>query len=68
MKTLAAILVEAGKNLVLDQLEIPKLAPGGFLVVDDVERWADRYELGIPPQWSLVDESTNGIKRSAICR
>ena len=32
MKTLAAILVETGKDLVLDELEIPQLAAGQVLV------------------------------------
>ena len=32
MKTRAAILVETGKPLVIDDIEIPALAPGGLLL------------------------------------
>jgi len=43
-----------------------KLASGGYLLVDDVERWPSLAALGVPPDWHIVDDSSNGIKRCVI--
>ena len=43
-----------------------KLAPGGYLLVDDAERWPSLAALGVPPDWRIVDDSTNGLKRCVI--
>lgn len=45
---------------------VPKIAPGGFLLIDDIERWPDRAMLPISFDWVQVHESTNGIKRTGI--
>ncbi|MCS7022043.1 MAG: class I SAM-dependent methyltransferase [Gemmataceae bacterium] len=45
---------------------IPKIAPGGYLLVDDVNRWPSPEALPIPKSWSIVNDSTNGIKRCII--
>ena len=47
---------------------LPKLKPGGLLLVDDVDFWPSRTALPVPLMWSLVDESSNGIKRTCIWR
>jgi Methyltransferase domain len=43
-----------------------KLAPGGYLLVDDINMWATFAEVGVPADWPIVDDSTNGIKRCVI--
>ena len=45
---------------------VPKLASGGYLIVDDVIRWSNLVDMGIPPGWRVVDDSSNGIKRCII--
>jgi predicted O-methyltransferase YrrM len=41
---------------------IPKLRPGGYLVVDDVNFWPEGARLPVPEHWPVVDESSNGLK------
>jgi predicted O-methyltransferase YrrM len=43
-----------------------KLAPGGYLLVDDANRWPSLAALDVPPNWRIVDDSTNGLKRCVI--
>lgn len=45
---------------------VPKVAPGGFLLVDDINLWPSPAALPIPPTWRVADDSTNGIKRCII--
>jgi hypothetical protein len=47
---------------------IPKIAPKGLLLVDDVNMWSSIESLPIPTNWDVVDDSTNGIKRCVIWR
>ncbi len=44
----------------------PKLAPGGLLLVDDLELWRDGVRLPVPADWEQVHESSNGIKRTGV--
>ena len=46
----------------------PKLRPGGYLLVDDVNFWPSPAALPIPDGWAVVDDSTNGLKRCLIWR
>jgi predicted O-methyltransferase YrrM len=43
-----------------------KLAPRGYLLLDDANRWPSLAALGVPPHFRIVDDSTNGIKRCVI--
>ena len=45
-----------------------RLKSGGLLLVDDVDLWPSLDALPIPDDWELVDESSNGIKRTCIWR
>jgi hypothetical protein len=45
---------------------IPKIAPRGYLLVDDVNLWPSPEALPVPAGWSVADDSTNGIKRCII--
>lgn len=45
---------------------LPKIKPGGFLLVDDANLWPSLDSLPIPGNWIVVDDSTNGIKRCVI--
>jgi predicted O-methyltransferase YrrM len=45
---------------------VPKIAPGGYLLVDDINLWPSADALPIPRDWRIVDDSTNGIKRAII--
>lgn len=47
---------------------VPKLAPGGFLLVDDINLWPSPDVLPIPPSWRIVDDSANGLKRCIVWR
>jgi hypothetical protein len=46
----------------------PKISPGGYLVIDDLDLWPSTAALSIPPGFELVSESTNGLKRTGIWR
>lgn len=45
---------------------IPKIAPRGFLLVDDINLWPTKEALPVPATWSIVDDSTNTIKRCIV--
>ena len=45
---------------------IPKIAPGGYLLVDDINLWPSLDALPVPASWPIVDDSNNGIKRCII--
>jgi predicted O-methyltransferase YrrM len=45
---------------------VPKIAPGGYLLVDDVNFWPSVDALPVPASWRVVDDSTNGLKRCLI--
>jgi predicted O-methyltransferase YrrM len=45
---------------------LPKIAPGGYLLVDDIDRWPSLDEFTIPSSWRIVDDSTNGMKRCVV--
>ena len=45
---------------------VPKMAPNGYLLVDDLNFWPSPAALPIPPSWRIVDDSTDGIKRCII--
>lgn len=45
---------------------IPKMKPGGYLLVDDINFWPSPADLPVPASWRIVDDSTNGIKRCII--
>jgi hypothetical protein len=47
---------------------VPKLARGGYLVIDDLNLWPTSQALGIPGEFELLNESTNGLKRTGIWR
>lgn len=47
---------------------VPKMAPGGLLLVDDVNMWPSVESLPVPASWPVVDDSTNGVKRCVIWR
>jgi hypothetical protein len=47
---------------------VPKIAAGGYLLVDDVNLWPSINSLPVPADWRIVDDSTNGIKRCVIWR
>lgn len=43
-----------------------KLAPAGYLLVDDANRWPALDRMPVPGTWRIADDSTNGIKRTVI--
>ncbi len=45
---------------------LPKIKPGGYLLVDDINMWPSPAALPIPPGWRVADDSTNGVKRCII--
>ena len=45
---------------------VPKVAPGGYLVVDDANMWPALDALPVPSGWRVADDSTNGVKRCLI--
>lgn len=45
---------------------VPKIAPGGYLLVDDVNMWPSVGDLPVPPDWRIADDSTNGVKRCVV--
>ncbi len=47
---------------------LDKVRPGGFLLVDDIDLWPDRSAIPVPPDWSVADLGSNGIKRTCIWR
>jgi predicted O-methyltransferase YrrM len=45
---------------------LPKIKPGGYLLVDDINLWPSVDVFQIPKQWRIADDSTNGLKRCII--
>ena len=45
---------------------VPKIASGGYLLVDDIDLWPTPESLPVPEDWRVVDDSTNGVKRCVI--
>ncbi len=45
---------------------LPKIAPGGLLLIDDVNEWQTPEGTPVPPDWPLLDNSGNGIKFTCI--
>ncbi len=45
---------------------VPKIKPGGFLLLDDSNLWPSLDVLQVPKNWKTVDDSTNGLKRCII--
>jgi SAM-dependent methyltransferase len=47
---------------------IPKLKPGGMLLVDDVNLWGTSDGVPVPHGWRLAHQDSNGIKMTCIWR
>jgi hypothetical protein len=47
---------------------LPKLKPGGLLLVDDVNMWGTPAQVPIPEGWPLVHQSDNGLKITCVWR
>ena len=45
---------------------VPKIASGGYLLVDDINLWPSAESLPVPTDWRIADDSTNGVKRCII--
>jgi len=45
---------------------VPKIAPGGFLLVDDINMWESPDSLPVPASWRVADDSSNGVKRCIV--
>jgi hypothetical protein len=45
---------------------VPKIKPGGYLLLDDSNLWPQQEILQVPKTWMIDDNSTNGIKNSII--
>jgi len=45
---------------------LPKIKPGGYLLVDDINLWPSVDVFQIPKRWTIADDSTNGVKRCII--
>jgi len=45
---------------------LKKIAPGGYLLVDDVNMWPALDAIPVPKTWPIVDNSTNGVKNCVI--
>ncbi len=45
---------------------LSKIKPGGYLLIDDTNMWNSFDALSIPQDWSVVNQSTNGIKTAMI--
>jgi hypothetical protein len=45
---------------------ISKIAPRGYLLVDDINMWPSLDAVPVPKSWTVADDSTNGVKRCII--
>jgi len=45
---------------------VPKIATGGYLLVDDINMWPSPESLPVPAGWPVADDSTNGVKRCIV--
>lgn len=45
---------------------VPKVKPGGYLLVDDINLWPSPDALPVPAGWQVADDSTNGLKRCIV--
>lgn len=47
---------------------LPRLAPGGLLLVDDTSVLASLDEWGVPADWPVVSHTSNGLKTTTVWR
>jgi len=47
---------------------MPKLRPGGLLLIDDTSMLADLAQWGVPSTWEVAHQSSNGLKTTTIWR
>ncbi|MBF2005158.1 class I SAM-dependent methyltransferase [Chlorogloeopsis fritschii PCC 9212] len=45
---------------------LSKIKPSGYLLIDDTNKWNSLDVLKIPQDWSVVHQSTNGLKTAMI--
>ncbi|WP_040351928.1 class I SAM-dependent methyltransferase [Blastopirellula marina] len=65
-ESLDVVLVDGHYRTICARRAAVKIAPGGFLIIDDLQRWPDWAHLTIPEDWELVDHSSNGVKSAGI--
>ena len=44
----------------------PKIRPGGLLLVDDSSRLSDLAQWGVPRDWAVTHQSSNGLKTTTV--
>ncbi len=67
-ESLDFIIVDGHYRTLCTRKSISKIKPGGYLLIDDTNKWSSLDSLNIPKDWSIVDQSTNGIKTAIICQ
>jgi hypothetical protein len=66
--SLALVVVDGHYRTNCVRESLPKIQPGGLLLIDDLNLWPRREDLPIPGDWPQVHESTNGLKRTGLWR
>lgn len=66
--TLDLVIVDGQFRLECIRHTIPKIRPGGLLLLDDSQRWPDLANIPVPANWPIVNHSTNGLKHTSIWR
>lgn len=66
--SLDLIVVDGHYRTTCARAGLPKLKPGGLLMVDDSQWWESSRDLGVPDDWPVASHSTNGLKTTTIWR
>ncbi len=65
-ETLDFVIVDGHYRTQCTRKCLNKIKPGGYLLIDDTNRWDSLDSLKIPQDWLVVDRSSNGLKSAII--
>jgi predicted O-methyltransferase YrrM len=65
--SLDLVIVDGWYRPVCARAALPKLKPGGILLIDNTD-WRDAPHVHVPPDWPLVHQSRNVLTQTSIWR
>lgn len=65
-RSLDLVIVDGHYRTLCVRRALPRIAPGGYLLVDDMELWPSPDDLPVPSDWRVADRSSNGLKSCII--
>lgn len=66
--SLGFVVVDGHYRMACVREALPRLKPGGLLLVDDTSVLASLDEWGVPADWPVVSHTSNGLKTTTVWR